>query len=507
LDPQTAYRSLLDLMRDIHLLNTTAGVLGWDQETGMPPANAGHRGEQLALLSGLIHERFTHPQVEDLLSKASSHPVALESPESDVAVNVREWLRDYGRSKKIPKELVEEFARVSSEAQVAWVEARSQKDFSLFQPHLEKIVALSRRQADHLGWTSHPYDALLEEYEPGLTTDEIDRVFPPLLEKLGQLSRAITASPRKPDSVLLHRRYSVHAQQDLCRKLAETIGFDFSRGRLDVSAHPFTTSLGPCDTRITTRFDEDDFSNALFSTLHEAGHGIYDQGLPGGDLAGTPRASAISLGIHESQSRLWENLVGRSLGFWNYFYPLFQKATKGAFDDVPLEDFYRAINQSRPSFIRTEADEVTYNLHVGLRVGIEKDLLTGRLRVSDIPQAWNAAMTTNLGLTPPDDSLGCLQDVHWSHGSFGYFPTYTLGNLYAAQFFETAQNDLGRLEEAFSRGEFNPLKAWLNDRIHRHGKRHLAGALCEKVTGSSLSAEPYLRYLDDKYMRLYGCKV
>jgi carboxypeptidase Taq len=493
-------------MEEIELLNTTAGVLGWDQETGMPPANAEHRGNQISLLSGLIHERFTSPEIGDLLDQASRPPGLLSDPEGDMAVNLREWRRDYERSRKLPKDLVEAFARVSSEAQVAWVEARSKKDFSVFRPHLEKVVALSRRQADCLGWSGHPYDALLEEYEPGLTTAEIDRVFPPLFERLSVLVRKIDASDRRPDASLLHRPFPVEKQKTFCKGLAEKMGFDFSRGRLDVSAHPFTTGLGPGDTRITTRFDEGDFSNALFSTLHEAGHGLYDQGLPNGPLTGTPRASAVSLGIHESQSRLWENLVGRSLGFWSYCYPLLRKADPGVFEDVPLEAFYAAINQSKPSFIRTESDEVTYNLHIGVRVRLEKELLTGALACADVPEAWNAAMGESLGVTPPDDALGCLQDVHWSHGSFGYFPTYTLGNLYAAQFFDTAKGDLGDWENAFAQGDFQPLKDWLNKNIHTHGKRYRAGELCRRVTGKPLSPEPYLTYLEDKFGRLYGLK-
>jgi carboxypeptidase Taq len=285
------------------------------------------------------------------------------------------------------------------------------------------------------------------------------------------------------------------------------MGFDFSRGRLDVSDHPFTTGLGPGDTRITTRYDETDFSNAVFSVLHEAGHGLYEQNLPFGRLTGTPRSSAVSLGIHESQSRLWENLVGRNSGFWAFFYPQLQKAVPGVFQDISLHPFLTAINQSQPSFIRTEADEVTYNLHIGLRVQLEKDLMTGALSCKDVPDAWNTAMKKYLGLTPPNDALGCLQDVHWSHGTLGYFPTYTLGNLYAAQFFETARRDLGNLEALFARGDFKPLRDWLHQNIHQHGKRFHAGPLCIRVTGKELSSEPYLSYLENKFAELYELKM
>jgi carboxypeptidase Taq len=506
MNPQDAYLELLRRMQEIELLNTTAGVLGWDQETGMPPANAEHRGNQLSLLSGLVHDRFTSPEIGDLLEKASQNPEVRSDPGNDIAVNLREWRRDYDRSRKLPKDLVEAFAHVSAEAQAAWAEARSKKNFSIFQPHLEKVVSLSRRQADCLGWTAHPYDALLEEYEPGLTTAELDKLFPPIFERLSSLVQKIAASNHSPDVSVLHRRFPIESQKQFCRHLAVSIGFDFSRGRLDVSDHPFTTGLGPGDTRITSRYDETDFSNSVFSVLHEAGHGLYEQGLPFGRLTGTPRSSAVSLGIHESQSRLWENLVGRNPGFWAYFYPDLQKAAPGVFQDVPLKDFFFAVNQSRPSLIRTEADEVTYNLHIGLRMQLEKDLLTGTLLCADVPAAWNAAMKKYLGLTPPDDALGCLQDVHWSHGTLGYFPTYTLGNLYAAQFFEAARRDLGDLEAMFTRGDFKPLKDWLNKKIHQNGKRYRAGELCLQVTGKTLSAEPYLTYLEDKFGRLYGLK-
>lgn len=500
MDASAAYEELLRRMRDIDLLNTTCGVLGWDQETGMPAANASYRGEQLSLLSGLIHERFTDPSIEDLIGKAATGDW---DPAGDAAVNLREWRRDFERSRKIPKDLVEAFARASAEAQVAWAEARAAKNFPRFLPHLEQIIALSRRQADCLGWSAHPLDALLEDYEPGVTTADLDRIFPPLLERLSALSRRIGEASHRPDPSLLRRRVPIEEQRALCRRAAAWIGFDFNRGRLDVSDHPFTTGLGPGDTRITTRFDEEDFSNALFSTLHETGHAIYDQGLPSGPLAGTPRGSAVSLGIHESQSRLWENLVGRSRGFWEFFYPRFLEATGGAFDGVSLDDLHFAVNWSRPSFIRTESDEVTYNLHVGLRFNLEKDLLGGHLRAKDVPEAWNAAMRSSLGLTPPDDAQGCLQDVHWSHGSFGYFPTYTLGNLYSAQFFEAAGRGLGDLESLFAKGRFEPLKTWLGENIHRHGKRYPSGELCRRATGAPLSPEPYLRYLEGKFGRLY----
>ena len=333
----------------------------------------------------------------------------------------------------------------------------------------------------------------------------LDRLFPPLKQRLSELSARITSSPRQPDLSILKRACPLPAQQTFCRKLSETIGFDLTRGRIDISAHPFTTGLGPGDTRITTRYEESNFENSFFSTLHESGHGIYDQGLPSSlDLYGTPRASAVSLGLHESQSRLWENRVGRSRAFWVFFFPELKKAFPGVFNDISTEAFVFAINRSAPSYIRTEADEVTYNLHVALRFDLEVSLISGDLKAGDVPAAWNEAMKENLGMMPPNDAVGCLQDVHWSHGSFGYFPTYTLGNLYAAQFYDAAEREAGPLEPQFEKGNFSSLRKWLNEKIHSQGQRYKAGELCRKVTGQELSSRFYLDYLEKKFGALYG---
>ncbi len=502
--PEQAYSDLIRRMKEIAVLGNTAGVLGWDQEVNMPAANAPYRGEQLSLLAGMCHQKFTDPQVGEWLTKAESFKVLMGDPLSDTAVNLREWRHSYDRSKKLPQRLVEEMASVTANAQVAWVEARRDNKFSHFLPWLEKIIPLAQEQAKCYGFHDHPYDALLEDYEPGLTTAKLNELFPPLKKSLSDMVAKITASKKQPDLSILKRPCSVGGQIAFCRKLAEAIGFDFEKGRLDVSAHPFTTGLGPNDTRITTRFEEKNFENAFFSTLHESGHGIYDQNLPGDAHYGTPMASAVSLGIHESQSRLWENLVGRSLAFWKFFFPELKKSFPGVFDDVSLEAFYFAINHSAPSFIRTESDEVTYNLHVCLRFDIETALIGGSLKAADIPTAWNAAVKQYFDLVPPTDTVGCLQDVHWSHGSFGYFPTYTLGNLYSAQFFAAANKDLGGLEAGFEKGNFKPLKNWLTEKIHSQGQRYRAGDLCKVATGAPLSSQPFLDYLGKKFGALYG---
>ncbi len=501
METSQAYQDLLSRMKELTLLNTTAGVLSWDQEVLMPPANAPHRGGQMALLAGMIHERFTSPKMGELLDQASSQEKT-QAPLSDAAVNLREWKRSYERARRLPQSLVEELARVSSQAQVEWVEARREKSFSRFEPWLARLVELVQQQSRCYGYEKHPYDALLEDYEPGLTTQVLDDLFPPLAENLTRLLFSVANSPVKPDRSLLHRTCPVALQEAFCRDLASSIGFDFSRGRLDVSAHPFTTGLGPSDTRITTRFDPNDFCNSFFSALHEAGHGLYDQALPAPHF-GTPCGEAVSLGIHESQSRLWENLVGRSLPFWVHFFPLMRQKFPGVFDDVTLEDFHLAINQAAPSLIRTEADEISYNLHIILRYELEKDLLTGSLLAKDVPEAWNHSMEKKLGLVPGDDALGCLQDVHWSHGSFGYFPTYTLGNLFAAQFMEAARRDLPSLEDLFSRGDFTPLRNWLREKIHLQGQRFRSEDLCLHVTGKPLSSKAFTQYLSSKYGALY----
>jgi carboxypeptidase Taq len=501
---EKAYEELTRRMAEITLLGTTAAVLGWDQEVYMPEANAAFRADQQSLLAGMMHRKFTDPAMSDLIAQAQSSASFTGDPHSDRSVNLREWRRSYDRSKKIPQKLVEELTRVTSQAQVAWVEARRENAFSKFQPWLEEIISLTREQAECYGYQDHPYDALLENYEPGLTVAELNRLFPPLQKRLTEMTAKIAAAPRKPDLSILSRKCPVPAQQSFCRQLAEAIGFDFQRGRLDVSAHPFTTGLGPRDTRLTTRFEESNFENAFFSTLHEAGHGLYDQGLPSDSRYGTPRAEAVSLGIHESQSRLWENLAGRSLSFWKFFYPKLQGHFPGVFDDVSLETFHFAINHSSPSLIRTESDEVTYNLHICLRFEIEKNLISGKLKAGGIPEAWNEGTRETLGITPPNDAQGCLQDVHWSHGSFGYFPTYTLGNLYSAQFFNAAERDLGALEDQFEKGHFAPLKNWLNEKIHSQGQVYRAGALCEAVTGKELNPVHFLNYLDQKFGSLYG---
>ena len=496
------YAQLVAKLRENALLASCGDLLAWDEQTYLPPDGAAHRAEQLALLAGMSHERATAPGLGELLDDLeSASPPAGDSPQAAV---VREARRAYDRAIKLPRRLVEELSRTGTLAKQAWVDARRRKDFALFRPWLEKTVALKRDEAAALSTEGGPlYDALLDEYEPGASAAEISSVFEALRRELVDLVAAIRDSGRQPDVTVLTRLYPVDKQREFSLAAAEAIGFDFSAGRLDVAAHPFCSGIGPGDCRLTTRYDERHFPGAFFGTLHEAGHGIYEQGLSADDY-GTALGRYASLGIHESQSRLWENFVGRSREFWKHFYPQAQAAFPEALGGVDPNMFYAAINDVRPSWIRVEADEITYNLHIMLRFELEQALLDGDLPPADLPDAWNAAFARDFGMTPPDDALGCLQDIHWSMGAIGYFPTYALGNLYAAQFYETADRELGGLEAMLARGEFHPLKEWLNAKIHQQGRRRLAPDLVERVSGESLSAAALMRHLRSKFGPLYG---
>jgi carboxypeptidase Taq len=500
--PEAAYADLIRRVKEAALVGSCGAVLGWDERTYMPRQGSALRGEQMALLARLAHEILTAPQIgEDLAAIEGSLLVA--DVESDSAANVREIRRIYDRAVKLPKELVEELARTTTQAQGVWQEARQANDFPKFQPWLEKIVALKRQEAHAVGYQDHPYDALLDEYEPGATGGEIRQVFAALAAELVPLIEAIQGSGRKPPREVLEREYPVELQKVFSQSAAAAIGFDFERGRLDVTTHPFCSGIGPGDCRLTTRYNPRFFNEAFFGTLHEAGHGIYEQGLEP-DHFGTPRGSAASLGIHESQSRLWENQVGRGRPFWEHFFPRARQVFVHSLAAVELNDWLFAINEVKPSFIRVEADEATYNLHIILRFELEQALLTADLQPADLPGAWSEKFRKLLGLTPPDDKLGCLQDIHWSMGGMGYFPTYTLGNLYAAQFMEQARNDLPALDDDFRRGHFGRLKGWLNEKIHRPGQKYRANDLCRRVTGSPLRHEPLVAYLRQKYGELYA---
>ncbi len=498
----STYEQLCRHVRQTAVFATIESLLYWDERCMMPPHGGAFRAEQASLLSGLIHERQTDPRLGEWLSELAASPLAAD-PHSDSGTTIRQIKRLYDKKTRLPRELVEELTRAAVLGQQAWQVARRDDDFASFAPHLERIFRLKREQAQALGYPQTPYDALLDDFEPGELTSHVAGVLGRLRDSLVPLVAAIADSPRRPSVEVLHRHYPLEAQERFGRHVAACIGFDFSRGRLDVTAHPFCSGIGPQDCRITTRYDEHYFNSAFFGILHEAGHGIYDQGLRA-EMFGLPPGEAVSMGIHESQSRLWENLVGRSLAFWRHFYPQAQREFPAALGDVPLEAFYAAINDVRPSLIRVEADEATYNLHILVRFELELDLLQDRLRVADLPGAWREKYLSYLGIMPPDDRQGVLQDIHWSGGLVGYFPTYSLGNLYAAQLYAQADQDLGGLAAQLERGEFAPLRTWLREKIHSAGQCYTAAELAERVTGRPLSHEPLILHLRAKFAPLYG---
>jgi carboxypeptidase Taq len=501
-DHDKAYQRLMELSTQVHLLNSCMALLDWDQKTYIPKNGSENRGNQLALLAGLGHQKATAPEIGELLQQLEGSSMTAD-PDSFEAANIREVKHSYDKLVKVPQSLVEEITRVTTVAHDVWADARRKSDFSVFFPYLEKIIKLKQQQAEAVGYEKHPYDALLDDFEPGATIEKVAKVFADFRDELVGLVKAISDSKRKPDASILQRNYPVERQASFGKEASAAIGYDYDQGRLDVTVHPFCTGIGPGDVRITTRYNPNHFGQAFFGILHESGHGIYEQGLDP-DRFGTPGGDSVSLGIHESQSRMWENMVGRSMAFWRYFFPKAQKAFPEALGGVKLDDFHFAINEVKPSFIRVEADEVTYNLHILVRFEIEQAFFSGDLKPKDIPAAWNDKFKKYFGITPPDDAQGCLQDVHWSAGYIGYFPTYSLGNLYSAQFFEQAQKDLGDLNGQFAKGEFGKLKGWLNQKIHSLGQRYRAEKLAQVVTSKPLSHKPLMDYLKAKYGQLYG---
>ncbi len=504
----TPYARLCAMQREAATLGSVSHLLNWDQETYMPPAASGGRAEQQALLAGIIHERRTDPRLGDLIGQVEGDKALNPpgDPDSPSARNIREMRRDFDLATKLPTDLVAELARTTSLSQDAWKVARADSDFKAFAPWLDKVLALTRRKAECYGVPAggELYDALLDEYEPGMTALEIESIFAPLRTRLAGLVAAIARSSHKPDRAALHKSIPAAQQTAFCMAVLRAIGFDLEAGRLDVTTHPFCSGLAPGDTRLTFRHKTESFLEPLYGVLHEAGHGMYEQGLPKDTAFGQPLADAISLGIHESQSRMWENFVGRSQAFWTWATPLAQRELGAPVAGMNADAFYQIANLATPSFIRVEADEATYNLHIMLRFQIERALISGALAPADLPGAWNRTFKEFLGLDVPDDRRGCLQDVHWSFGLVGYFPTYTLGNLYAAQFWETINAQIPDLNGQMATGDFSALKTWLNTNIHASGRRWRAAELCQRVTGKPLSADPLMRHLEGRLKPIYG---
>ncbi|MES2708036.1 MAG: carboxypeptidase M32 [Verrucomicrobiota bacterium] len=491
----TSYQNLRTRFRDAALLRSTESVLGWDQETGLPSKAVDWRAEQMSYLSGQVHRLTTAPEVGDLLAECEQ---AGFNPQSAEGVNVRGWRRDYDREAKLPAALVEEFSLTTSQGMHAWAAARKASDFASFQPVLEKLVRLCQEKADHLGWTTCRYDALMDMYEPGARSADIAALFAKLGPDVSALiGPAMEAAKATPEG-LLAGHYPIAAQQAFNREVAEAVGFDFEAGRIDTTTHPFCTSLGPGDIRLTTRYDEGDFLSSLYGVLHEAGHGLYEQGLNPAEW-GLPAGEAVSLGIHESQSRLWENHIGGSVAFWAHWHPRACHHFPELKRFTP-EQVAAAARHVAPSFIRVEADEVTYDLHIILRFELERALINGDLAVKDVPEAWNARFRELLGLTVPGDAQGCLQDIHWSMGSLGYFATYTLGNLNAAQLMRAAKRDLPSLENELASGQYASLLTWLRAKIHSPGRTHDPQDLMRLATGETTQAHYHLEHLRAKFL-------
>ena len=500
----TAHAALAERVREVKLLESSASVLGWDQETMMPEGGVEHRAAQLALLARLAHQAFTAPDMGDRIEAAKAETASLPEDHPD-RVDVREIERDWLKATKLPESLVSELAELSSKAMHEWAAARKASDFARFRPWLERTVELNRRKAECLGWPreGEPWDALADSYEPGLQAAEVQRVFDPLRQRLQQLLDRLKGAKRRPSNAFNEHPLAIADQERFVRFIAKRIGFDFARGRLDRSTHPFCGGSHCNDVRMTTRYLETCVLDALGSTMHEAGHGMYEQGLDGARI-GLPMGEAAGLSVHESQSRLWENQVGRSRPFWAWARTQLPAFFGDACDRFSEQDLVEAANVVEPGFIRVEADEGTYNMHVMIRFQLERAMIKGDLKVSDLPGVWNGLYKEYLGLTVPDDRRGCLQDVHWSMGAIGYFPTYTLGTLLAAQLFEKARVEVPGLEEGFARGEFAPLLAWLRSKVHAEGRRHRLDGLCRKVTGKPLSADPLMRHLEGKLLPIYG---
>ncbi len=497
-------KRLKDIDSEIILLTHMSSILGWDQETYMPPKGITERGGQLALLEGIMHQKGTSDEIGECFSRLG---VSESNPKGDPSLNpldrafLRSFYREYSRKTKLPERLVTETAKHVSIAQASWIEARKKSDFSIFSPNLEILLDLTKEKAECIGYKDHIYDALIDEFEPWARTTDVKKVFDDLKVKLVDLAAEIKGAQQVDDS-FLQKEYPVDKQDRFGRMVIKDMGYDMERGRLDISAHPFTSTLGKDDIRLTTRYNKDFFKTGIFGNIHECGHGLYELGF-NEKLKGSILASAPSLGFHESQSRTWENIIGRSSSFWMFYYPKLKDLFPDILSDVTADSFYRGVNKVEPSMIRVEADEVTYSLHIILRFELETALLSGDLQIKDLPAAWNSKMKELLDIVPDNDAEGVLQDIHWAMGAFGYFPTYALGNLYGAQFYSKMREDIPDLDKVISEGKLLTVLEWLRGNIHDSGSEFTAFELCKKVTGRELDPGYFTRYLTDKYSRIY----
>lgn len=500
-----AYKEVHDISRNTTLLEGISHHLGWDQETYMPEGHAAHRAEQLKLLAGLVHKEKTSKKFETALNKlinVKTGKIVDKSLSPEQVRSAELWRRDFNQEKALPSRFVEDFAKLKSQALEAWRHAREENAFSHFAPFLDKIVGMNRRMADYLGYETTAYDALMDQYEPELTTKVVDKVFKELRGATVELLKKIQSKKQVNDQCL-HGDFPHDKQMVFVKQLLSDVGYHPNTGRLDISTHPFSHSTHPTDVRITTRVNPKYVMTNVFGVLHEVGHGMYELGLPV-EHYGSPLAQPNSLGIHESQSRFWETRIGHSKAYWEHYLPLLKKEFPEVLKKTQLDVFYKAINKVQPTFIRVEADEVTYNLHVILRYEIEKALIDGSLKVRDVPEAWNAKMVELLGIQPQTNTLGCLQDVHWSMGAMGYFPTYTLGTMFASHLFQGFEKKHPDWETRVAKGELLFIREWLQQNIHRHGRRYNSLELLKKATGKEFSAKAFINYLNNKYSDIYG---
>lgn len=497
------FESVSSHVRETALLEATLALLEWDERTGLPSKAGGYRAEQATLLSGMIHRRKTDDSLGEKLEQLADSDLGRDLDSKEGATIAR-LNKDFQKNRKLPVELVEAISKATVLGQQAWEKARKADDWLAFKPHMEEIFKLRKQEAALLkSEGASEYDALLDNYEEGAETSKLVEIFGELRDELVNLVQQLSEAPGRPDGRSWKRPVPAKNQKKVSHWIAEQIGFSFERGRLDETSHPFCTTLGPDDCRILTRYQPDYFPSAFYGTMHEAGHGLYEQGLPT-EWYGLPPGTYASLGVHESQSRLWENFVGRSQSFWSWAFPNLSPMVDGAWDGLTSEDLYRDANLVRPSLIRVEADEVTYNLHILIRFEIEQQLMSGELSVSDAPDAWNERYEHYLGIKPPSAADGILQDVHWSAGLVGYFPTYSLGNLYAAQLMAAAESAVGDLSEQFSKGEFGPLLGWMQEHVHAFGFSKHPAQIVEQASGQSLSAKPLVKYLRGKLEPIYG---
>ncbi|GAA0348060.1 carboxypeptidase [Bacillus carboniphilus] len=497
----TLEKEFLQYIKQIAAYNEAIGLIYWDMRTGAPKKGIDQRAEVVGMLSSNVYDLSTSEKMAAYIAELSS-PEAKAHLSAITVKALEECKKEYEMNKKIPKEEYEEFVVLQSKSESVWEEAKSKSDFSIFQPYLEKLVETTRRFVQYWGYEGNPYNRLLDLYEPGVTVEVLDRVFGQLRKDLVALAQEVQSSSSKPDTSKLFFPFSKEKQKEFSLEVLKGLGYDFEAGRLDETVHPFATGLNKGDVRITTNYNEKDFRTAIFGTIHECGHALYEQNISS-DLAWTPLAGGTSMGIHESQSLFFENFVGRSFGFWKKNYELLKSYANGSLDDLSLEDFYRAINESKPSLIRIEADELTYPLHIMVRYEIEKGLINGEIAVKDLPEVWNAKYEEYIGVVPNNDAEGVLQDVHWSGGSFGYFPSYALGYMYAAQIKNSMLKELPNYDELLEEGNLQPIKDWLTENIHQYGRMKKPLEILKDVTNEELNAQYLVEYLKDKYSKVY----